>query len=105
MLEQEGREEFERQVNLWLKSRGIPFQRYENLQAHDKFVLRSLVCVPSQLTTPSERRSLYRKLCMPDIVVVRGAIDPVDSKTDEDLKTFFSPLPPSQGTLVDWGCE
>lgn len=105
MIKREDMEELEQQVRMWLKSRGIPFRRYENLQAHDKFVLRSLVCIPAQLTTPGERRSLYRKLCMPEIVAGRDAIDPVDSMTDEALRDFFSSLPPSQGTLVDWGCE
>jgi hypothetical protein len=106
MLEQEDVEALERQVNLWLENRGIPPQRYKNLPAHDKVVLHNLVCIPTQLTTAGERRALYRKLCAQESIAGRKTIDPVDHMTDEDLKTFFSSLPPSQGRLlVDWGCE
>ena len=104
--DREDMEELEQQVRPWLKSKGIPLQRYKNLQAHDKVVLHNLVCIPTQLTTPSERRALYRKLYMPESIAGRKTIDPVDSMTDEDLKVFLSPLSPSQGILlVDWGCE
>ena len=91
------------EVGLWLMKKGIPYQRYDNLSAYLKGVLRNLVCRPTRPTTHRERQDLYKELCLPK---GRESIDPLDSMTDEQLRTFFSPLTPSQGELwVDWGCE
>ena len=106
MLEQDDVEAIEREVRLWFKKREIPPRAYMNLPDYYKVVLHNLVCIPTHLTTYSERRALYRKLCLPEGIAGRKTIDPVDSMTDEDLRTFFSPVTPSQGRLlVDWGCE
>ncbi len=96
----EDMEALERQVNPWLMKKGIPYQRYDNLSAYLKVVLRNLVCIPTRLTTYTERVDLWKKLCLPDIL--RGGIDLDDFvPPDEQLQEFFSPLTPSE-TLPHW---
>lgn len=96
----------ERQVRLWLANRRFSPQDYRNLSSYHKDLLHKLVCTPTHPTTYAERRDLYRKLCSRGGMAGRDSIDPVDSMTDEDLRTFFSPLTPSQGVFWDdWGCE
>jgi len=91
-------EAIERQIRLWLEKRGIPQQRYENLQPFDKDVLHNLVCTPTHPTTYNQRRDLYRKLCLPESMVAgRNSIDPLDFIPDEELRKFFSPLPLTPG--------
>ncbi len=79
----------------WLKKKGIPLGRYENLQIHYKTVLRNLLCEPTRPTTDNQRRELYRKLCLQDIAG-RESMDPVDFMPGEELIKFFKPLTPSE---------
>ena len=95
MRKHEDNEALERQVCRWLEKKVIPYQRYRNLPPHNKEVLRNLVCEPTGLTTYDERKDLYKKLCLSDIVG-RKSIDPVDFMPDEELRRFFSPLTPSE---------
>ena len=89
----------ERQVSLWLEKNG-PYQRYQNLSAYLKGVLRNLVCTPTRPTTARERQDLYMELCLPDIA--RESIDPaVFVPEDEKLREFFSPVDTSE-TLPYW---
>jgi len=96
MLGHKDDETLEREVRLWLKKKGIPCQRYRNLPTHNKAVLRNLICIPPHSTTYSQRKDLYKKLCLPDIVAGRESIDPVDFMPDKELKKFFTPLAPSE---------
>ena len=89
-------EKRQREIRLWLEKKPIPYQRYRNLPNDLKDVLCSLVCIPTHLTSPLQRRKLYKKLCLPDIVAGRDSIDPVDFMPDEELKKFFTPLAPSE---------
>lgn len=95
MLRREDDETREREVSPWLEKKRIPYERYRNLPTHNKVVLCNLVCTPTRRTTYSERRDLYKKLCLPDIAG-RESIDPVDFMPDEELKKFFTPLAPSE---------
>jgi len=104
-MSQNEEERLKRHVRPWLEKREIPQQNYRNLPAYYKGLLHKQVCTPTHPTTYAERRDLYRKLCSPAGIAGRDSINPVDSMTDEDLRTFFSPLTPSQGRLSDdWGC-
>jgi len=104
--EYEEMKECEQEVLLWWDRRGFPHESYANLSTYDRTVLHNCVCVPTQTTSPLQRRLLYRKLCSLRGITGRDFVDPVDSKTDEEIRTFFSPLTPKQGMLlVDWGCE
>ncbi len=90
-------------VDKWLKNRGVPYDRYENLSDYHKTVLHNSICIPTKSVSHEQRRKLYRALFTSE--AGRDYTDSVDSKTDEELRTFFSPLLPSQGILlVDWGC-
>ncbi len=51
------------EVGLWLMKKMIPYQRYDNLSAYLKGVLRNLVCIPTRLTSPTQRQDLYKELC------------------------------------------
>jgi hypothetical protein len=93
--------EAEKQIYDWLHSRGIPLEDYVNLPSFYKGLLRKLVCEPTEPTSASQRRDLYRRIC-PQIAGRDGG-DPVDSKTDDDLRTFFSPCSHDE-SFVDWGC-
>ncbi len=95
MSEHDDKEKSEREVRLWLRIRGFSYERYLKLSTHLKSVLRNLICTPTQTTSYSQRRDLYRRLCSPDMAG-REAIDPLDSMTDEQRKKFFSPLTPSE---------
>jgi len=96
MLRHKDDETLEREVSPWLEKKGIPYQRYRNLPAHNKVVLRNLICIPPHPTTYSQRKDLYKKLCLPDIVAGKDSIDPVDFMPDEKLRKFFTPLAPSE---------
>ena len=88
------------EVGLWLMKKGIPYQRYDNLSAYLKDMLRNLVCIPTCPTSPLDRKELYEKLCLPDIA---RDFDPDDFvPPDKELKKFFTPLATSE-TLSD--CE
>ena len=93
-------EAFERQVRPWLEKRRIPQQRYENLQPFDKDVLHNLVCTPTHPTTYNQRRDLYQKLCLTEMIARKG---PVDGDylipPDDELRKFFSPLTPAEKLL------
>ena len=95
MSNNEEMEAREREVSLWLDRKGIPYQIYGNLPSHNKVILRNLVCVPTQLTTPAERKDLYRKLFIRDIAG-RSSTDPSDFVPDEKIKETFMPLTPSE---------
>ena len=95
MMRHENEETLEREVRLWLERKGIPYQIYGNFPPHNKVTLRNLVCVPTQLTTPAERKDLYRKLFVRDIAG-RGSTDPSDFVPDEKIKETFMPLTPSE---------
>ena len=82
------------EVGSWLMKKGIPYQRYDNLSAYLKDVLRNLVCIPTRTTTYRERKDLYKELCLPDIARDMNPDDFVPP--DEEVKKFFSPLPPSE---------
>ncbi len=98
-------EKLEQEVSPWLKKRGIPQENYRKLPFNYKILLHDLVCTQAYPSSPLQRRDLYRRLCSPGVIAGRESIDPVDTMTDEDLRTFFSPLTPSQGRLLDdWGC-
>jgi len=86
----------EQEVRLWLRIRGLSYERYLKLSTHLKSVLRNLICTPTQPTSYSQRRDLYRSFCSPGSIAGRDSIDPVDSMTDEQRKKFFSPLTPSE---------
>ncbi len=92
MLRRKDDEAPAREVSLWLKRNGI-LERYKNLRSHNKVVLRNLVCIPTRPTTYSQRKDLYKKLCLPE---GKDSIGPVDSTTDEQRKKFFTPLAPSE---------
>lgn len=82
------------EVGLWLMKKGIPYQRYDNLSAYLKGVLRNLVCIPTRTTSPLQRKELWKALCLPD---VGREIDQGDFVSpDEKLQEFFSPLAPSE---------
>ena len=99
MLRRKDDETVERGVGLWLMKKGIPYQRYDNLSAYLKGVLRKLLCIPTRTTSPSQRQDLWKALCLPD---VGRNIDPDDFvPPDEKLQEFFSPLTPSE-TLSDF---
>ena len=98
MSEHDDKEKCEQEVRLWLEKRGFPYERYVNLPTSHKIVLHNCVCTPTQPTSYSQRRDLYRRLCSP---TGRESIDPVDSTTDEQRKKFLSPLSSSE-TLSDW---
>ena len=105
MSEHDDKGKCEPEVRLWLEKRGIPYEHYVNLPTFHKIVLHNCVCTPTQPTSYSQRRDLYRRLCSLGSIAGRYSIDPVDSMTDEQLRTFLSPLTPSQGILWDdWGC-
>ena len=87
----------ERQVRLWLEKREIPLERYRNLTSSAKVVLHNLVCIPTHTTTYTQRKDLYGKLCLPESIIAgRKSIDPTDFMPDEELKKFFTPVPPSE---------
>jgi len=88
----------ERGVSLWLEKHGI-LERYKNLRSHNKVVLRNLVCIPTHPTTASERKELYKKLCLP-YLGGRESIDSLDFMPDEKIEEFFTPIAPSE-TLSD----
>ena len=88
-------EKRQREVRLWLGKKQIPYQRYRNLPNDLKDVLCSLVCIPTHLTSPLQRRKLYKKLCYPDIGG-RDSVDPVDFMPQEQIDKFFEPLAPSE---------
>lgn len=88
------------EVGLWLMKKVIPYQRYDNLSAYLKGVLRNLVCIPTRPTTARERKDLYKNICLLDMAG-RDSIDPLDFMPDEELGKFFTPLAPSE-TLSDW---
>ncbi len=95
----------ESQVLLWLDERGIPLENYRNLSCYDKGLLHEVACTGSHSLSERQRRSLYRTLVLPESRK-GGSIDPVDSQTSEELRTFFSALTPRQGSFgVDWGCD
>ena len=97
MSEHEGTENCEQEVRLWLEKKGIPYERYMNLSAFNKIVLRNQVCKPTRPTTHAQRRELYKKLFLPDrIIAGRKSIDPLDFVPDEELKKVFSPLTPGE---------
>lgn len=103
MSEYDDKKKREQEVRIWLENRGFLYERYENLSAYCKTLLHNSICTPTQTVSPEQRRKLYRALCAPE--AGRDYTDPVDSKTDEELRTFFSPLPRRQGRLLDdWGC-
>ena len=95
MLRRKDDEKPERGVSLWLKKNKISFRRYRKLSAYLKGVLRNLVCISTRTTSPTQRKDLYKELCLPDIA--RTGIDPDDFvPPDERLKEFFSPVAPSE---------
>ncbi len=96
MLRRKDDETLKREVSLWLGKKEIPYQSYRNLSTHNKAVLHNLICIPPRLTTYSQRKDLYKKLCLPDTVAGKNSIDPNDSMPDEELKKFFTPLAPSE---------
>lgn len=100
MIEMPNSEEMrgcEREVFLWLDNKGIPHQSYRNLPTHNKVVLRNLVCIPTHTTTYTQRKNLYRTLCLSaSIIAGRESVDPADFMPDEELKKFFTPVPPSE---------
>ena len=106
MSKRDDMEALERQVRPWLEKRGIPIENYRNLPLTYKVWLHDQVCTQTYPLSDRQSRDLYRKLCSLRGIAERDFVDPVDSKTDEQLRTFFSPLTPNQGMLlVDWGCE
>ena len=98
MLRRKDDEAPAREVSLWLERNGI-LERYKNLRSHNKVVLRNLVCIPTRPTTHSDRKELYKKLCLP---VAGKDFDPDDFvPPDEKIREFFTPLAPGE-TLSDW---
>ena len=87
----------EQEVYRWLELRGIPQQYYENLSPSVKDIQRNLVCTPTRLTSPGQRKDLYQKLCLREMIAGRG---PVDGDylipPDDELRKFFSPLTPAE---------
>ena len=100
MLRRKDDEKPEREVSLWLEKKGIPYQRYTKLPTHNKVVLRNLICTPNRLTTCSQRKDLYKNLCLSNIAG-RESVDPLDFMPDEELKKFFTQVAPSE-TLSYW---
>ena len=98
MLRRKDDEKPERGVSLWLKRKKISFRRYRNLSAYLKSVLRNLVCIPTRTTSPTQRKDLWKELCLPDIGRYLNPDDFVPP--DEELRKFFSPLSSSE-TLTD----
>ena len=78
------------EVGLWLMKKGTPYQRYDNLSAYLKGVLRNLVCIPTRTTSPTQRKDLWKELCLPNI---GRDLNPDDFVSpDEELQKLFSPL-------------
>ena len=89
----------EREVSSWLDNKGIPLQRYQNLEKHERVVLQNLLCIPTRSTSPTQRKDLYKKLCLLDIAG-KGSVDPSDFVPDDKIEEFFTPIAPSK-TLTD----
>ena len=93
----------EREIRLWLDNREIPYQNYTNLSIYDKKLLQDCVCIPTRITSALQRRKLYSKLCS-SLELRVCSYSAVDSMTDEDLKSFFSPLSDHEKMPKDeWG--
>ena len=96
MLRRKDDEKPERGVSLWLErpENRTPYERYSNLPPYYEVVLRNLVCIPTRPTTHSDRKELYKKLCLP---VAGKDFDPDDFvPPDEVLRKRFSPVDPSE---------
>ena len=89
MLRRENNETTEREVILWLEKNG-PYQRYQNLSAYLKGVLRNLVCIPTRPTSHEERRNLWIELCS-TARHINGFVPP-----DEELRKIFTPVAPRE---------
>ena len=96
MLKRENDEAPAREVSLWLEKHGI-LERYKNLRSHNKVVLRNLVCIPTRLTTHTERVNLYKELYLQD-KDMPGRDKYLDNLVppDEELKKLFTPVAPSE---------
>ena len=85
----------EQEVYRWLKKRrewGFTEENYENLSPFDKDILRNLVCTPTRLTSPGQRKDLYQKLCLRGMTAGRGLVDGDNLiPPDDELRKFFSP--------------
>ena len=94
MMRHEDTEAPAREVSLWLDRSKTPYERYKNLPSHNKVVLGNQVCIPTRPTSPTERKDLYKALCLPD---VGRDINPDEFvPSDEELRKFFTPVPPSE---------
>ena len=89
MLRRENNETTEREVILWLEKNGS-YQRYQNLSAYLKGVLRNLVCIPTRPTSHEERRNLWIELCS-TARDINGFVPP-----DEELRKIFTPVAPRE---------
>lgn len=93
MLRHRDNERPEQEVSLWLE-RNTLSEKYKKLQRHNKVVLRNLVCIPTRTTSPSQRKDLWKELCLPNI---GRDLNPDDFvPPDEELKKFFTPVAPSE---------
>ena len=101
MLKRENDEAPAREVSLWLEKHGI-LERYKNLRSHNKVVLRNLVCIPTRLTSHTERVNLYKELYLQD-KDMPGRDKYLENLVplDEELKKLFTPVAPSE-TLSYW---
>ena len=92
-----GKEEIDREIRKWLDKWDFSYETYLKLPPHLRDRLCYWVCAPSGSGSDRQRRDLYyRMFSIEGTLGGRKSPNPVDRITDEELRSVFSPLPPSE---------
>jgi hypothetical protein len=91
----------EQEIQLWFESRGLPLSIHYRLSGYFKGLLRDSLCIPTKPISDLQRRELYNNIfSFPESRNFFYG----DNLTDDDLRSFFSPLSDrDKMPKDDWG--